>query len=70
MMHSNVLLTGFFPPYKTAISAAYVVVFSVLLDITFSLFSIRADNDAPHIFADRKKDDLNNDLNHEVFYVF
>lgn len=70
MMHSNVLLTGFFSPYKTAISAAYVVVFSVLLDITFLLFNIRADNDAPHIFADRKKFDLNNDLNHEVFYVF
>lgn len=45
-MHSNVPLTVF-SPYKTVTSAAYVVVVFVLLDITFSLFKLRADNDAP-----------------------
>lgn len=46
MIHSNVPLTVF-SPYKTVTSAAYVVVVFVLLDITFSLFKLRADNDAP-----------------------
>lgn len=43
-------MSHFFFAYKTAISAAYVgfhVRNLCLLDITFSLFKLRADNDAP-----------------------
>lgn len=59
-----------FPPIKLPSLLHMLLSFSILLDITFSLFNIRADNDAPQIFADGKKKDLNYDLNHEVFYVF